>query len=391
MRYWVILEPTDPKLPWEVVIWCAAKGHDVGGSLTDRQMEVLELLAQGLSNRDIAEELVITVGTVKWHNRQIYNKLGVNNRTEAVTSAHELGLLQEGERKPQRRAELSASAGRPKQKLHFTDSFDGVRIAYAISGDGPPLVKAAHFLNHLQFDWQSPVWRHWMEAFSSEYTYIRYDERGTGLSDWDVENISLEAWVQDLAAVVDEVGLQRFPLMGASQGGPVAIRYAIEQPERVSHLILYGAYGRGRMAEGAADEESSSAHALLRMTESGWAQDNPGFRRMFATEFIPEASLEELRSFEHVMQLSASAENAARTMRAMAEIDVLEDAANLKLPTLVLHCRQDQAVSFERGRKLAGVIPGARFVPLESKNHILRSDEPAWSKFLREIRGFLSS
>ena len=387
----MILEPTDPKLPWEVVIWCAAKGHDVGGSLTDRQMEVLELLAQGLSNRDIAEELVITVGTVKWHNRQIYNKLGVNNRTEAVTSAHELGLLQEGERKPQRRAELSASAGRPKQKLHFTDSFDGVRIAYAISGDGPPLVKAAHFLNHLQFDWQSPVWRHWMEAFSSEYTYIRYDERGTGLSDWDVENISLEAWVQDLAAVVDEVGLQRFPLMGASQGGPVAIRYAIEQPERVSHLILYGAYGRGRMAEGAADEESSSAHALLRMTESGWAQDNPGFRRMFATEFIPEASLEELRSFEHVMQLSASAENAARTMRAMAEIDVLEDAANLKLPTLVLHCRQDQAVSFERGRKLAGVIPGARFVPLESKNHILRSDEPAWSKFLREIRGFLSS
>lgn len=362
----------------------------MSGALTQRQLEVLELLSQGFSDKEIARRLVITEGTVKWHNQQIYNRLGVSNRTEAVASASQLGLLDDRESASPPAPDPTASTPY-EQKVRFATSPDGVQIAYAVSGSGPPLIKAAHFLNHLHFDWQSPVWRHWMEAFSSEYTYIRYDERGTGLSDWDVDDISLVAWVLDLETVIGEIEYPTFPLIGASQGGPVAIRYAVEHPERISHLILYGAYGRGDLAEGATDEDVSSAEALLRMTESGWDQDNPGFRRMFATKFIPEASLEELRSFEHVMQLSASAENAVRTLRAMRQFDVLEEAAHLEVPTLVLHCRQDQAVSFEGGRRLAGRIPGARFVPLESKNHILRSDEPAWSKFIREIRSFLSS
>lgn len=363
----------------------------MAGSLTDRQLEVLELLAQGLSNREIAQKLVISVGTVKWHNQQIYNKLGVNNRTEAVTSAHQLGLLGEAG-SPAKPSQPEPAASTPyKQKVQFATSPDGVQIAYAVSGGGPPLVKAAHFLNHLQFDWQSPVWRHWMQAFSSQYTYIRYDERGTGLSDWDVEEISLAAWVLDLETVIEELGIRDFPLMGASQGGPVAIKYAVKHPERVSHLVLYGAYGRSSLAEGASKEDVSSAEALLRMTESGWAEDNPAFRRMFATKFIPDATLEELKSFEQVMQLSAPAENAVRTLRTMRQVDVLDEAARVEVPTLVLHCRQDEAVSFESGRTLAGRIPEARFVPLESKNHILRPDEPAWSKLLREIREFVSA
>jgi class 3 adenylate cyclase/pimeloyl-ACP methyl ester carboxylesterase len=277
-----------------------------------------------------------------------------------------------------------------QQKIRFATASDGARLAYAVAGRGPPLVKAANYLNHLDFDWHSPVWRHWMEALTADRCLVRYDERGTGVSDWAVEDLSFEAFVRDLEAVADAAGLERFVLLGISQGCAVSAAYAVRHPERVSHLVLCGGYAKGWRKRGSA-EEIERREALLTLVRQGWGQDNPAFRQVFTWLYIPEASPEQMRWFNDLQRVSASPENALRILRATGEIDVRLLLPQVRVPTLVLHSRGDAVVPFEEGRELAALIPGADFVPLEGRNHLLLEGEPAWPRFLSEVRSFLGS
>lgn len=278
---------------------------------------------------------------------------------------------------------------RQEQHIRFCTAPDGVRIAYATVGDGPPLVKAANWLSHLEFDWRSPVWRHWLEELSRDHMLVRYDERGCGLSDWNVEDFSWEAWVRDLETVVDALGLERFPLLGISQGGSVAIAYTVRHPERVSHLILYGTYARARSLRGPTAEQVEERKALLTLTRHGWGRDDPAYRQIFTLGFIPGATSEQMHWFNDLQRQSTSGENAVRFMTTFDQIDVVDLLPRVKTPTLVLHARDEARVPFEEGRLLAAGIQGARFVPLEGRNHILLEQEPAWEIFLREVRTFL--
>jgi serine/threonine protein kinase/DNA-binding SARP family transcriptional activator/alpha-beta hydrolase superfamily lysophospholipase len=278
-----------------------------------------------------------------------------------------------------------------EQSIRFCQSADGVRLAYATSGDGPPLVKAANWLSHLEFDWHSPIWRHWLIGLAQQNTLIRYDERGCGLSDWNVDDFSLEAWVRDLEAVVDAVGVERFPLLGLSQGGPIAIAYAMRHPERVSHLILYGSYARGKRKRNLTADQIDEVEAQVKLIQLGWGRDNPAFRQVFTSMFIPEGTSEQYHWFDDLMRASASSENAARLFEGFNTIEVSHLAAQVNIPTLVLHARGDMRIPFAEGRRLASLIPGARLIPLDSNNHILLEHEPAWQKFLSEVHEFLAS
>ncbi|KKK80624.1 hypothetical protein LCGC14_2821640, partial [marine sediment metagenome] len=276
-----------------------------------------------------------------------------------------------------------------EQQIRFCTASDGVRIAYATVGEGYPLVKAANWLNHLEFDWQSPIWGHLMRGLAENHQLVRYDERGTGLSDRQVEDTSFERWVSDLGAVVDAAGLDRFALLGISQGGPVAIAYATQNPERVSHLILYGTYARFPGIP-KTPEEVEAARALMILMRQGWGQDNPAFRHIFTSEFLPDGTAEQMRWFADVERKSASPEMAVKIMTEFARIDVTEITRRISTPTLILHCRDDQACPFSAGRELAALVPGARFVPMEGSNHLFLEDDPAREVFLREVNLFLT-
>lgn len=276
-----------------------------------------------------------------------------------------------------------------EQQVHFCRSADNVRIAYATSGKGPPLVKAANYLTHLEHDWNSPVWRHWMQGLSETHRLIRYDARGSGLSDWDVKTYNMDAWVRDLEAVVAALNLDRFPLLGISQGAAVCVAYAVKHPERVTHLVLYGGYARGRFHRDLDRQGQLEAEALINLIRVGWGQENPAFRQLFSTMLMPDADMEQMASLNQLAQISATPENASRMERSFYKIDVRDLAPKVAAPTLVLHSRQDASIPLEEGRLLASMVPGSRFVQLESRNHILVEQEPAWSRFLAEIRNFL--
>src|SRR5687768_16889349 len=234
-----------------------------------------------------------------------------------------------------------------QQRIGFCTAPDGVRIAYATVGEGPPLVKAANFLSHLQFDWLSPVWRHWLLGLSSYHQFVRYDERGCGLSDWDVDGFSVDAWVRVLETVVDALGLERFPLLGIAQGGPVAIVYAMRHPEKVRHLILYGSYARGRLKRNPTQQQLDEVEVMLKSIKLGWGLDNPAFRQLFTSLFMPEGTPEQVRWFNDLERVSTSPENAIRFMNAFYDIDVMGVAPMVSVPTLVLAAREDGMVPFE--------------------------------------------
>lgn len=276
-----------------------------------------------------------------------------------------------------------------RQEIRFCHTADGTRLAYATIGSGPPFVRAAHWITHLDYDWQSPVWRHWLVGLAQRHTFVRYDERGCGMSDHDVADFSIDAWVQDLETVVDALGLERFPLLGMSQGGAVAVAYAARHPERVSKLVLFGAYAQGRLARATSDEMRREAALQLEMVRLGWGRDDPSFRRFFTSSFIPDAPPELWESFAELLRRTSSAENAARLLESWYQIDVTDEAARVQAPTLVMHATDEIRVPAEQSRKLAALIPGSRFVPLASRNHLLRADEPAWSEFLHQVDGFL--
>ncbi len=266
---------------------------------------------------------------------------------------------------------------------------DGARIAYATLGSGLPLVKAANWLSHLEFDWQSPVWRHWPEALAEGRRLVRYDERGCGLSDWAVEDLSFEAWVRDLEAVVDATGLERFPLLGISQGGAVAAAYTVRHPERVSHLIMYGTFARGWSNRGRALRKEFDAQ--LGLIKLGWGKDNPAYRQVFTSQFMPEATLEQMRWFNDLQRVSTSPENAIRLQKESGKIDVRELLPQVTVPTVVLYCRGDARVPFEEGRLVASLIPNAHFVPLDGNNHLPQEGDPCWEPLIREVRRFLGT
>ena len=263
-----------------------------------------------------------------------------------------------------------------QQEVHFCTASDGVRIAYALAGSGPPLVKTANWLNHLEYDWESPVWSHLLHALAAEHRLIRYDERGNGLSDWDVNDISFEAFVRDLETVVDAARLDRFSLLGVSQGCPVSIAYAVRNPGRVSHLVLYGGYARGWRRRGN-PAEIEKADAVQTLMRHGWGQENPAFRQIFTTRFIPSGTPEQMRWFNDLQRMTTSPENAVRIRRANENIDITDLLPQIRIPTLVLHCRNDAAQPHEEGRILAAGIPGARFVTLEGDNHLILESDPA--------------
>lgn len=275
------------------------------------------------------------------------------------------------------------------QDIHLTTSVDGARIAYAVMGSGPPLVKTANWLNHLEFDLESPVWRHWFRELSRDHRLVRYDERGCGLSDRDAGSAGLEVWVSDLEAVIDAAGLDRFPLLGISQGGPVAIAYATRHPDRVTKLVLYGTYARGWARRGASQQELDEREAMLTLTRLGWGRDLPAYREPFTQTFIPGATDEQREWFNELQRITCSPDNAVALQRAMGEIDIEALLPQVRVPTLVLHARGDMRCSFDEGRWLADRIPGSRFVALEGNSHLLLESEPAWPIFLREVRAFL--
>jgi pimeloyl-ACP methyl ester carboxylesterase/DNA-binding CsgD family transcriptional regulator len=275
-----------------------------------------------------------------------------------------------------------------KQQIRFCTARDGVRIAFATAGEGPPLVRVNNWFTHLEHDWVNPVWRHWSELLADRRTLVRYDPRGSGLSDRDPANVSLDALVSDLNAVVDAQGLSRFPLIGLCQGGAIAVAYAARHPERISRLVLYDSYLHGAFVD-AGEKLAHQARTFAQMIELGWGRKVGAFREMFAGLLLPEGGEGQQKWIGELQRHSASPTMACRLWNEFNSFDVRAEAAKVTAPALVFHVRGDAMVPFEAGRRLAATLPNARFVPLEGRNHILRADEPAWLVFKKELNEFL--
>ena len=279
---------------------------------------------------------------------------------------------------------MTASA----QRVRYLRTTDGVKLAWAEAGSGTPLVKAANWMTHLEYEWESPVWRHWIRFFTEHFRYIRHDERGCGMTDWNVGDLSLERWIDDLEAVIDAADPRdKIILLGISQGAAASIGYAIRHPERVSHLVLYGGYARGAFRRDEADR-AVMYRAMIDLVRLGWGSDNPIFRQIFTSRFIPKGTDEQLEWFNEICRKTTNAEIAARLLESRAYVEVTDLLEKVQAPTLVLHSRNDDVVPVSEGRILATGIPDARFVELDSCNHVLLEDEPAWQRFCDEVLEF---
>jgi pimeloyl-ACP methyl ester carboxylesterase/DNA-binding winged helix-turn-helix (wHTH) protein len=279
----------------------------------------------------------------------------------------------------------------PRQHIAFCRAADGVRLAYAVVGEGPPLVRAANWMTHLGYDIESPVWKHWVRDLSLNHRFIRYDERGCGLSDWEATDFTFDDWVADLESVVEALGLDRFPLLGVSQGGAVAVAYAARHPERVSKLVLCGAYARGRAVRAVGEDEKRAAALDLDLARVGWGRDDPAFRQVFAAQFQPDGTRADWAAFDQLQRRTTSAENAVRFLEEFGRIDVRDAAREVSCPTMIMHSRHDHRVPMRYGEELATLIPDSRLVALSSNNHLLTATEPAWQVFRSELDTFLAS
>jgi DNA-binding winged helix-turn-helix (wHTH) protein/pimeloyl-ACP methyl ester carboxylesterase len=362
---------------------CERRELRLGGAIVPVEPQVFDILVHLVKNRDRVvskDDLIASI----WRGR-IVSDSTLDSRINAVRKAiGDSGGRQRLIRTMSRKGfrfvgEVTSAAKTGKsqtqstaslqQEVHFCTAPDGVRIAYAVAGQGPSLVKAANWLNHLEYDWQSPIWSGLLHELATDHQLVRYDERGNGLSDWVVEDISFEAFVRDLESVVQAARLDRFALFGVSQGCAVSIVYAIRHPERVTHLVLYGGFARGR-----AKRDPEHARTLLSLVRQGWGQENPAFRQFFTSLFFPEGTPEQMQWFNDLQRITTSPENAIRIMKATGEIDI-----------------SDAGVVLDEGRRLAAGIPGAKFVALESRNHLVLENEPAWEKFVGEIKAFLAT
>jgi len=281
------------------------------------------------------------------------------------------------------------AAAAPLQRTYFCKAADGTRLAYAKLGDGPPLVKVANWLSHLELDWQGDVWRHVLELFARDRCLVRYDARGNGLSDWQPPAITFESFVSDFETVFDAAGVARAPLFGISQGAAVAVAYAVRHPERVSGLILLGGCARGWRVKNHRTL-TERFEAMMVLMRQGWGGRNAAFRQIFTSSFFPEASPQLAEWWNELQRQTTTPDNAATILSALGDVDVRDDLARVTVPTLVLHARDDTVVPMKDGIELASGIRGARFVPLDSKNHLLLADEPAWRRFVAEVEQFLA-
>jgi class 3 adenylate cyclase/pimeloyl-ACP methyl ester carboxylesterase len=282
----------------------------------------------------------------------------------------------------------ASAASRYEQEIQFCTTRDGVQLAYARMGSGPPLVKTGNWMTHLEFDFETPLWRPLYAELSRDHTLIRYDARGNGLSDWEIDEISFDTFVADLESVVDAAGLERFALFGISQGCAVSVAYTARHPERVSRLVLFGGFVQGVEKRGSAQDKEQAA-AMRTLIRTGWGQQNAAFRQLFTSQFIPGATKEQADWFNELQRISISPENAVRYRVATGQFDVSALLGQVSVPTLVMHSREDAVVPFDQGRRLAAGIRGARFVPLASRNHLVLEEEPAFPRFLEEMRSFL--
>jgi pimeloyl-ACP methyl ester carboxylesterase/DNA-binding winged helix-turn-helix (wHTH) protein len=279
----------------------------------------------------------------------------------------------------------------PRQHIAFCKAADGIRLAYAVAGEGPPLVRAANWMTHLGYDIESPVWKHWVSDLSGNRRFIRYDERGCGLSDWDAKDFTFDDWVTDLESVVEALGLERFPLLGVSQGGAVAVAYAARHPQKVSRLVLCSSYAQGRAVRASSEDEKRAAALDLELARVGWGRDDPAFRQVFAAQFIPDGTRADWSAFDQLQRRTTSPENAVRFLEEFGRIDVRDLAREVSCPTLIMHSRDDHRVPLRFGEELASLIPDSRLVALSSNNHLLTATEPAWQVLRAEIDEFLAA
>ena len=380
-----------------------------GSELIAMEPQVFDLLTYLLQNRDrvvTKDDMIAAV----WSGR-IVSESTLTSRINAVRKAvgdsgdeqrlirtiARKGIRFVGEVSEKAAQRSTAAAARPPvvpvplhQEVHFCTASDGVRIAYAEVGKGIPLLRTGHWLTHLEYDWESPVWSSFLQEIAVGRRLIRYDARGNGLSDWEVAEISFEAFVRDIESVVEATGLDKFDLLGVSQGAAISVAYAIRHPERVRHLVLYGGFARGRRMRGS-QQEIANSDAIATLMRQGWGQENPAFRQMFTSQFIPGATAEQMEWFNDLQRITTSPDNAVRLRYAVDVIDVTDLLPRVQSPTLVLHCRHDAVQPFEEGRRLAAGIPGARFVTLEGRNHIILPGDASWERFFDEAKAFLSS
>ncbi len=353
----------------------------------DRVVPQAELLDVVWGSRFIGPSALIS--RVKTARRAIGDDGGSQRMIRTVRGRGYQFIAELGELLDPEHDESRAAGGAFDQQIRFCRSADGVSIAFATIGEGTPLVKAANWMTHLGYDVESPVWRHWLNGLTGRRKLVRYDERGCGLSDWEVPAFGFEEWVQDLELVVDALQLDRFPLLGISQGGAVAIAYAARHPERVSRLVLVGAYAQGRLARATTDEQRRAASLDIELAGVGWSRDDPAFRQVFATQFMPDGTREEWDAFDDLQRRTTSPTNAVRFLETFATIDVVEEAQRVHCPTLILHARGDVRVPLTCASEMASLIPTSRLVPLDSRNHLLTASEEAWPVFIEEVVRFL--
>jgi len=376
-----------------------------GGAAVELEPQVFDLLAFLVRNRDRVVSRDDVIADV-WNGR-IVSESALASRINAARraiddngSAQRLikTIVRKGFRFVGEANELTETASppppasapppvAPTQNITFCRTDDGVNLAMATVGEGPVLVKTAHWLTHLDHDWQSPIWAPMLRRLAARFRLVRYDGRGIGLSDRDVHDISFAGFERDLAAVVEAAGLGRFALLGLSQGGAAAASFAARHPGRVSHLILCGSYAQGRNRRGSTMDAAAS-QAMLAMMQQGWGNADSAFMRAFSSLYLSDASRQMLDWFADMQRMSTSGEMAARLRVASDNIDILDLLPQIKVPTLVIHARHDNVSPLEQGRLLAARIPGARFVTLESENHVPVPDDPAWETLMREIEAF---
>lgn len=281
------------------------------------------------------------------------------------------------------------SSAKLRQHVRYVTASDGARLAWAESGSGPVVVKAANWLTHLEYEWDSPVWKHWLQFFSAHSRFVRYDERGCGMTDWQGGALTLDQWADDLGAVIEAAHPEGpVTLLGISQGAATCLHYARRHPERVSGMILYGGFARGAFRRN--DERARlQFQAMIDLAQVAWGHINPTFRQVFTSRFVPDGTPEQVGWFNDLCLKTTTGEVVAALLSARAVVDATETLAHITAPTLVLHARNDEAIPIAEGRLLASGIAGAEFVELDSRNHVLLEAEPAWARFCEAVAAFL--